>query len=170
MNQVQKQMMLVCLCVFTLTGQATADPLSDAQRASDMGDYTKAARLLKPLAAKGNAVAQFKLATLYISGKGVSQNNKEAIRLYRLSAEQGHAVAQSNLATMYYRGEGIRKDFVMAHMWKSIAASNADGERQLRYIEQLKELEKNMAAKQITEARALAKKCTANKFKGCKGP
>ena len=167
MNPLLKQM-LFCMCLFALTGQAIADSLSDAQRFADAGNYAKAAKLLRPLAAQGHAVAQFKLATMNYSGTGVPQNHKEAVKLYRLSAEQGHAVAQSNLATMYYRGEGVPKDYVLAHMWKNLAAANANGERQLRYIEQLKELAKSMTAKQLTEAQGLAKKCTANKFKGCK--
>ena len=167
MNPLLKQVLLVCVCLFALAGQAIADALSDAQRAADMGDYAKAFKLLKPLAKQGNAVAQFKLATLYYSGRGARQNNKEAMRLYQLAAEQGHVVAQSNLATLYYRGEGAPMDYILAHMWKNIAASNADGERRLRYVEQLKELAKNMNAKQIAEAEELSKKCTANKFKGC---
>lgn len=168
MSRLLKQLLLICVCVFALALQAAADSLADAIRASDEGNYAKAAKLFKPLAAKGNAVAQFKLAMIYYSGKGVEKNPREAVRLYRLSAEQGHVVAQSNLATMYYRGEGVPQDFVMAHMWKNLAASNAEGERQIRYVEQLRELTKNMTAKQLAEAQALAKKCTANKFKGCK--
>jgi len=167
MNQLPKQMLLVCACMFSLVGQTAADSLSDAQRASDMGNYAKAVKLLKPLAAKGNAEAQFKLATLYYSGRGTSMSFKEAARLYRLSAEQGHVVAQSNLATMYYWGEGVPINYVMAHMWKNIASNRAEGDRQLRYAEQLNELARNMTAKQIAEATALARKCTANRFKAC---
>jgi len=144
-----------------------ADPLSEAQRAFDAGNYTKAAKLYKPLAARGNAAAQFKLATMYYSGKGVAKNLKESVKLYQLSSEQGNPVAQSNLATMYYRGDGVPQDFVLAHMWKNIAASNAEGDRQMRYVEQLRELSKSMTPQQITEAKALAKKCTAKKFKAC---
>lgn len=168
MNSLLKQIVLVGWCVVALTGHAKADSMSDALRALDEGNHAKAAKLFKPLAAKGNAVAQFKLATLYYNGKGVPKNLKEAAKLYRLSAEQGHVVAQSNFATMYYRGEGVPKDFVLAHMWKNIATTNAEGDRQLRYLEQLKALTKDMTAKQITEAQELAKKCTANIFKGCK--
>lgn len=158
---------LFCVGVSALIGPAVADSLTDAQRAYEAGNPEQAAKLLGPLATQGNAAAQFKLATMYYSGRGVSQNDKEAVRLYRLSAEQGHAVAQSNLATMYYRGEGVPKDFVLAHMWKNLAAANAEGDRQLRYLEQLKGLERNMSARQKDEARKLAKKCTANRFKGC---
>src|SRR3989338_555720 len=166
MKQLLKQVLLVCVCIFALAGQAIADLLADAQRATDMGAYAKAVKLLKPLAKEGNAVAQFKLATLYYRGKGVRQNSKEAMRLYRLSAEQGHVAAQSNLATMYYRGESVPRDFVMAYMWKKLAASKAEGERRTRYLEQLGELAKSMTARQIAEAQALVKKCAANKFKG----
>ena len=168
MNQLWKPVLLVYACLFALTGHAVADSLSDAQRAYDEGNYAKAARLFKPLAAKGNAMAQFKLGTMYYGGQGVVTNTKEAGKMYRLAAEQGHAAAQSNLATMYYTGTGIRRNLVLAHMWKDLAASQAEGERQKRYREQLGELEKSMNAAQITEARALATKCTANRFKGCK--
>lgn len=168
MNPLLKQILLVGWFVFALTGHVKADSLSDALRAFDEGNHAKAAKLFKPLAAKGNAAAQFKLATMYYNGKGVPQNIKEAAKLYRLSAEQGHVVAQSNFATMYYRGEGVPKDLVLAHMWKNIAATNAEGDRQLRYFEQLKSLAQDMTAKQITEAQELAKKCKASKFKGCK--
>lgn len=167
MQNLLKHMLLGCVCLFALTGQLSADSLSDALRAFDEGKHAKAAKLFKPLAKKGNAIAQFKLATMYYNGNGVTKNIKEALRLYRLSAEQGHTVAQSNLATMYYSGIGVPQDFVLAHMWKNIAATNSEGDRQLRYFEQLKTLTQDMTAKQIAEAQALAKKCTSNKFKGC---
>ena len=43
---------------------------------------------------------------MYESGKGVTQDFKEAIKWYRLSAEQGDDDAQNNLG-MYKLGEGI---------------------------------------------------------------
>jgi TPR repeat protein len=43
----------------------------------------------------GNAEAQFILATMYASGQGVSQDNKEAFKwYYRLAAEQGTALEE----------------------------------------------------------------------------
>ena len=162
-----KQALLVCACLFAFTGQSFADSLSKALHAYDAGNYAKAAKLLKPLAAKGDAEAQFKLATLYYRGKGVKKNLRNAEKYYRLSAEKGHVVAQSNLATMYYTGTGVRKDFVLAHMWKYLAARNAEGDRKLRYFAQLKDLERDMKAQQISEANKLASKCAARKFKRC---
>lgn len=46
MNQLLKQVLLVCVCLFASADQAIADSLSDAQVAqhfNDAGNYTKAA-------------------------------------------------------------------------------------------------------------------------------
>ena len=45
------------------------------------------------------------------------------MKWYRLAAEQGDADAQSNLGVMYQQGKGVIKDYVYAHMWWNIAAS-----------------------------------------------
>ena len=61
MNKLLKQVLLVCVCLFALTGQAIADSLSDANREYDAGKYAKAAKLFKPLAEHGDAGAQTNL-------------------------------------------------------------------------------------------------------------
>ena len=45
--------------------------------------------------------AQFNLGKMYELGRGVTQDDAEAVRWYRLAAEQGHADAQYNLGNMY---------------------------------------------------------------------
>ena len=168
MKPLLKQAALLCACLYALAGQALGDSLSDALSALESGNNSKAIKLLRPLAKQGNAQAQFKLATLYYSGNGVRQNLKQAAYLYRQAAEQGHFVAQSNLATLYYRGEGVSRDFVLAYMWKDIATANSEGDRQLRYLVQLKSLSEKMSSKQLAEAKMLSTQCTAKKFRGCK--
>jgi uncharacterized protein len=195
MNKLLKQVLLVCVCLFTLTGQAIADSLSDANRAYDAGKYAKAAKLLKPLAEHGDAGAQTNLGLMYDQGKGVPRDYKEAVKWFRLAAKNGYAPAQSRLGDMYFNGRGVLRDYkeavqwfrlaaengyvpaqsrlgdmyqnelgvpknyVLAQMWKNIAAANAPtGE-----LKQLKQL----TLQQIVEAQELARKCTANKFKGC---
>ena len=51
---------------------------------------------------------------MYSIGKGVPQDDAEAVRWFRLAAEQGHAYAQYNLGRMYATGEGVPEDFVAA--------------------------------------------------------
>ena len=51
-----------------MASPAAAGPLEDAAAASERGDYAKMLMLLRPLAEKGNAVAQIRLATMYEDG------------------------------------------------------------------------------------------------------
>ena len=68
-------------------------PLKDAKAAYDTGDYADALRLYKPLAALGLVEAQFSLGIMYATGRGVTEDYKEAARLYGLAAAQGDALA-----------------------------------------------------------------------------
>lgn len=64
------------------------------------------ARLLKAAASKyGDAVAQYSIALAYIDGKGVAQDNVEAVLGLMLAAKQGNVNAQYVLGHQY-RGSG----------------------------------------------------------------
>src|SRR5450756_771360 len=89
MNQLLKQVLLVCVCLLALTGQAIADSLSDAKRAYHAKDFAKAASLYTPLAKQGNADAQTELGVMYDNGQGVTQDYKEALKWFQLAAAQG---------------------------------------------------------------------------------
>ena len=94
------------------------------------GDYATAAQEFKKAAEQGNAKAQNNLGTMYDNGRGVIQDDKEAVKLYRLAAEQGIAYAQINLGLMYANGEGVLQDDKEAVKWYRLAAEqgNADGQ------------------------------------------
>ena len=78
-----------------------------------------------------DAFAQFSLGVAYGRGRGVPQDDAEAVGWYRLAADQGHARAQGNLGVMYGTGDGVPQDYVQAHMWFDLAASRmASGHRQ----------------------------------------
>src|SRR5450759_299058 len=117
-----KQMLLVCVCLFALTGQAIADSLSDAKRVYDAGDYEKAATLFRPLAEQGNADAQLKLGVMYDHGEGVRQDYKGAVKWFRLAADQGNADAQFYLGVMYDNGQGVPRDYKESVKWYQLAA------------------------------------------------
>ena len=55
---------------------------------------------LKRKAERGDAAAQVDLGFAYENGKGVPQDDKEAVKWYRKAADQGHPQAQSNLGNM----------------------------------------------------------------------
>lgn len=215
MIQLLKQVLLVCACLFVLTGQAIASSLSDALSAYKAEDYAKAVKLFMPLAQQGDANAQFLLGLMYADGHGISYDDrdgvkwwqwadkeavkwfrlaaeksnapaqahlgsmyyfgrgvtvdyKEAVKWYRLAAKQGDATAQFMLGSMYDSGSGVPQDYVLSYMWHNVAAANAAaGEFHQAVTAQRDSIAKKMTAQQIAEAQQLARKCTANKFKGC---
>ena len=65
---------------------------------------------------------------MYDTGRGVPQDDAEALRWYRLAAEQGNTSAQFRLGVAYGTGRGVPQDYVSAHMWLNLAAATGDEE------------------------------------------
>ena len=61
------------------------------------GDYAVALREFRPPAEQGEAAAQFALGLMYDNGRGVPEDDRQAVLWYRKAAEQGDARAQFNL-------------------------------------------------------------------------
>jgi TPR repeat protein len=64
-------------------------------------EYDNALGILTPLAADGDAEAQYLLGVMYAEGRGVQQDFYHAGSFYRKAATQGHAAAQVNLGSLY---------------------------------------------------------------------
>ena len=77
-------------------------------------------------AAKGDAASQNRLGFMYMGGKGVEKNLKEALKWYRKAAENGNTQAQLNLSAMYTFGKVVEKDPVAAMKWLRKAAENGN--------------------------------------------
>jgi TPR repeat protein len=45
---------------------------------------------------------------------------------YREAGDRGNNAAQSNLGAMYAEGQGVPQNFLLAHMWLSLAAASAN--------------------------------------------
>ena len=103
-----------------------ADDFSNFIAAYEKGDYKTAFNLIKPLAEQGNAIAQSNLDVMYENGKGVPEDDKQAVKWFRLAAEQGLADAQSNLGVMYANGQGIPEDDKQAVKWYRLAAEQGN--------------------------------------------
>ena len=73
---------------------------------------------------------------MYDKGRGVPQDDKEAVKWYRLAAEQGVADAQSNLGFMYAHGRGVPQDVKEAVKWWQLAAEqgNADARKNIKRL------------------------------------
>jgi hypothetical protein len=105
-----------------LCAPAAAGPLEDANEAYREKAYAKAADLWRPLAEKGDPVAQYSLGTLYAEGLGVEQDDVTAFLWFQRAANQGDAAAQYNVGASYAAGAGIAKSDVDAAKWFRRAA------------------------------------------------
>src|SRR5262245_39397781 len=90
---------LVCLLLGAV-GAALADAFEDGLAAYNRNDYKSAAKLWRPLAEKGNTVAQYNLGTMYFNGQGVVKNFAEAEKWWRAAADHGNPDAQLGLGYM----------------------------------------------------------------------
>ena len=67
---------------------------------------------------------------MYDIGRGVPEDDAEAVRWYRRAAEQGHAGAQYFLGLMYDYGLGVPLDDAEAVIWYRLAAEQGDASAQ----------------------------------------
>ena len=81
---------------------------------------------VRQAAEQGDATAQFNLGNMYASGRGVLEDDAEAVRWYRLAAEQGDADAQFYLGVMYASGDGVPEDDAEAVKWYRRAAEQGE--------------------------------------------
>jgi TPR repeat protein len=136
----------------------------EATKAFAKKEYQAALKLFRPLAEKGNALAQYNIALMHRMGLGVTKDQKEAKKWSRLAAKQGNVDAQTMLGSIYAKADGGESaDVSRAYMWYEVAAEqgNAEAKKELAVIS------KELTPQQIAEARALAEKCKASKFAQC---
>jgi TPR repeat protein len=143
---------------------ANAGSWEDATAAFARKEYAAAMKLLRPLAEKGNALAQYKVATMHKLGLGVPKNPKEARKWGRLAAKQGNADAQVLLGSLYYKQNGEESpDLVRAYMWYEVSATQGSSEAQ----KDIASVAKEMTPQQIAEAREKAQKCKSSNYEQC---
>jgi TPR repeat protein len=89
-----------------LAATSRADDIDVAIEAIQQGEYEKALKILKPLAEKGDAQAQYNLGQCYFSGWGVAKDWEQAEKWLRKAAAQDHEWAKVLLG---YTVDGLGK-------------------------------------------------------------
>ena len=140
-------------CVDAEQSENPSEGLEQVAQSPSCADITSTSPFedVRSCAEQGHATAQTELGFMYGNGRGVLQDNAEAVRWYRLAAEQGDAVAQTNLGVMYSTGQGVQEDIVLAYMWYNLAV--AQGRDIAQGIKDI--LEQRMTREQIDEAQRL---------------
>ena len=94
------------------------------------GNPAKAIDWYNKVANQGNAEAQYRLGKMYLEGRGIRQDDKQAAHWFEKSAEKDHPQAQYQLGNMYYEGKGVEQDYEKAFSYCMQAAKHglADGQ------------------------------------------
>ena len=75
-------------------------------------------------AEQGDTKSQHNIAVFYSKGRGVAQDDVEAVKWYRKASLCGVPAAQKALGNCYERGRGVAQDNVLAYAWLSLAAES----------------------------------------------
>ena len=78
---------------------------------------------LEQRAQQGDAKCQFQLGYLYANGKGVRQDDKEAVHWYRLSAKNGDPNGLIAMAEAFDLGRGVAQNAVAAYVLAKAAVA-----------------------------------------------
>lgn len=116
-----KNRILLVICVL---GQAFITQAVMANKCVELvkeNDFYGAANVCENLAKKNDRNAQFALAMLYYDGKGLMEDNAQALKWFRKAAENNHSQAQYNLAIMLASMLGTEADLVSAYAWLNIS-------------------------------------------------
>lgn len=95
------QHLLVATLAMFMAVVAQAQTMYNVQYWMEQGNYTEAAKRLRPLADGGNAEAQTLAARLFFEGKGVNKNETQGVKYAKMAADQGHEPAIELLVEHY---------------------------------------------------------------------
>ena len=96
--------------------------LASGIAAFEAKNFAQAFPLLGPLAERGSADAQYRLAIMYQNGLGVVRNELLAMKWMIAAAYQEFAWAQHGLGFMYMEGDCVPKNGEKAVQWFTRAA------------------------------------------------
>ena len=120
-----------------IAGSEVSDTELDTSRAGQAEhELREETERITEAAYQGYASAQNNLGWMYAEGKGIAQDDAEAVKWYCKSAEQGDADAQYNLGYVYQYGKGVVLDYAVAVNWyrKSAEQGDADAQNNLGWM------------------------------------
>lgn len=120
-----KHFFITILLVLITTVNVVAKDLDDAVDAMRVGNFAEAYCIMQPLAASGDADAQYNIGWMYLNGYGLRINDNLALQWWEKASEQGHTDASFSIGMLYNLGEGeVRKNTKKAIDYYLIAAED----------------------------------------------
>lgn len=104
------RLILSMMCLISIMSAYSQNTdIKKAEQLINYGKYLEAAKLLRPLAEKGDAEAQYLAAGLFVEGKGVMKSLPQAEKYYLLAANSGHTDAALKVCDIYHRNQQPEK-------------------------------------------------------------
>jgi TPR repeat protein len=107
MSRTLKATLVILSLLYCGAGSVVAQPSEGGFKAFEGGNYPTAMRLLRPLAAEGDARAQYNVGVMYEEGLGVPIDYTEAVGWLLQAAEQGNSEAKNHLGFLYLYGRAF---------------------------------------------------------------
>jgi ankyrin repeat protein len=130
--------------LFLITPELQAkgkEQLQEINRSIRIREYSKAVKQLQPLIRSGNSEAQFLMAGLYRSGKGVDKDLDKAMQLYEKASNGGHAEAQYTLASLLEKKGELTQSLFWYH--QAAEQGNRKAVKKLKVAEKFSEISAN---------------------------
>jgi ankyrin repeat protein len=143
-------LILIGLLLSTPAWSNIDQSLKEIEKLIRLRDYPQAAGRLEALANTGNPEAQYRLASLYRAGKGVSEDLDKATELHHLSAMAGYADAQYSLGQLVEKADRSSESLHEAIAWYRLAAAQGHERAAIK----LKQLEATIAVRDQGPGRA----------------
>jgi len=109
-----------------LIGPAHAGPMDDALAAFEAHDFEAAVALSTPLANGGNGAAQYLLAYMHLTGRGVPHDYLRAETYFRLASEQRDTSGQTLLGALFEQGRGLPQNYSESMWLYGLSAKSGD--------------------------------------------
>ena len=109
-----------------LIGPAHAGPMDDALAAFEAHDFEAAVALWTPLANGGNGTAQYLLAYMHLTGRGVPHDYLRAETYFRLASEQLDTSGQTLLGALFEQGRGLPQNYSESMWLYGLSAKSGD--------------------------------------------
>ena len=115
--------LLLLITFSTFPTIARSDDLEDAVAAMHTGDFAEAYCIMRPIAERGDADAQYNIGWMYMNGYGLRANDSLALKWWNKASRQGHTDASFSIGMLYSLGDGeVAKDSKKAIDYYLLAA------------------------------------------------
>lgn len=109
--------------------------LPEGIAAYNASNYAAAVAQLKPLASRGNPIAQTYIAAMYDYGRGLIRDHNKSLMWFLLAAQQGYDKSQYALGVKYSKGFGVTKNVGESLKWFRLSADNGNQAAKERLLE-----------------------------------